>query len=194
MGTSLTALLIAVVGVAGTLGAALLTQNRADRTKRMELQAAADQRREERDHAEQLRRAELDRQRASESLERRRACYITLNTAARQYVTAMTNHVHALRRGEDAAASLERLEECRAAYRDSYAEAQMIVPTAVARASGDAKDHLNEAYGMLRKYAADPSTYAAELAAMVPALHAEVWPYLGRMKVVMRTDLGIADD
>ncbi|MEU6168727.1 hypothetical protein [Streptomyces tanashiensis] len=194
MGTSLTALLIAVVGVAGTLGAALLTQNRADRTKRMELQAAAHQRREERDHAEQLRQAELERQRASESLERRRACYITLNTAARQYVTAMTNHVHALRRGEDAAASLEHLEERRAAYRDSYAEAQMIVPTAVARASSDAKDHLNEAYGMLRKYAADPSTYAAELAAMGPALHEEVWPHLGRMKVAMRTDLGIADD
>ncbi|MFJ6578506.1 hypothetical protein ACIQMY_21365 [Streptomyces sp. NPDC091368] len=194
MGASLTALLIAVVGVAGTLGAALLTQNRADRTKRMELQAAADQRREDRDHAERLRQAELDRQRASESLERRRACYITLNTAARQFVTAMTNHIHALRRGEDATASLERLEDCRAAYRDSYAEAQMIVPTAVARASSDAKDRMNEAYGMLRKYTADPAAYAAELAALGPALHADVWPYLGRLKGAMRADLGIADD
>ncbi|XUM00440.1 hypothetical protein ACQ86F_26450 [Streptomyces venezuelae ATCC 10712] len=190
----MTALLIAVVGVAGTLGAALLTQNRADRTKRMELQAAADQRREDRDHAERLRQTELDRQRAGESLERRRACYITLNTAARQYVTSMTNHIHALRRGEDTTASLERLEDCRAAYRDSYAEAQMILPNAVARASSDAKDHLNGAYGMLRKYAADPAAHAAELAALGTALHAEVWPYLGRLKVAMRADLGIADD
>ncbi|WP_432085277.1 hypothetical protein [Streptomyces sp. bgisy095] len=54
MGANWSALLIAVVGVAGTLGAALLTQVRADRTKRMELRAAADQRREERDHAEEL--------------------------------------------------------------------------------------------------------------------------------------------
>ncbi|MER5205250.1 hypothetical protein [Streptomyces sp. NPDC002825] len=194
MGASLTALLIAVVGVAGTLGAALLTQNRADRTKRMELRAAAEERREERVHAEELRRAELERQRQSESLERRRACYIALNTAARQYVTAMTNHVHALRRGEDAATSLERLEECRAAYRDSHAEAQMIVPNAVARASSDAKDHLNEAYGELRKYAADPSRYAAELAAMGPELHEEVWRHVAAMKVAMRIDLGIDDD
>lgn len=46
MDASWTGLLITLVGVAGTLGAALLTQNRADRTKRMELQAAAEQRRE----------------------------------------------------------------------------------------------------------------------------------------------------
>ncbi|RAS28024.1 hypothetical protein BCL80_10874 [Streptomyces avidinii] len=35
MSASWAGLLIAVVGVMGTLGAALLTQNRADRTKRM---------------------------------------------------------------------------------------------------------------------------------------------------------------
>ncbi|MES4888887.1 hypothetical protein [Streptomyces sp. NPDC096012] len=47
-------LLIAVAAVVGMLGVALLTQNRADRTKRPELQAAAEQRREERQHAEAL--------------------------------------------------------------------------------------------------------------------------------------------
>ncbi|MEH0395422.1 hypothetical protein ACFY8Q_17285 [[Kitasatospora] papulosa] len=80
MSASWAGLLIAVVGVMGTLGAALLTQNRADRTKRMELQAAAEQRREERGHTEELLLAEQARQRQSESLERRRACCITLNT------------------------------------------------------------------------------------------------------------------
>ncbi|MEU9731103.1 hypothetical protein [Streptomyces sp. NPDC048002] len=121
---SWTGLLIAVVGVTGTLGAALLTQNRADRIKRMELQAAAEQRREERGHTEELLRAEQARQRQGESLERRRTCCITLNTASRQYLTAMTNYLHALRRGEVVAASLEGLEAGRPAYRDSYAESQ----------------------------------------------------------------------
>ncbi|WP_030688214.1 hypothetical protein [Streptomyces globisporus] len=193
MGGSLTALLIAVVGVAGTLGAALLTQNRADRTKRMELQAAAEQRREERAHAEEQLRAELERQARHESLERRRACYITLNTAARQYLTSMTNHLHALRRGEDAVASLENLEVARAAYRDSYAESQMIVPDPVSRVSSAAKTRLNGAYGKLKGYAEEPSTYAGELAAMEGELHQDVWPYLGAMKKAMRTDLGIGD-
>src|SRR5262249_49942998 len=80
MDASWTGLLIAMVGVAGTPGAALLTQNRADRTKRMELEAAAEQRREERGHAEELLSAEQARQWQRENLERRRTCYITLNT------------------------------------------------------------------------------------------------------------------
>ncbi|MFC8589344.1 hypothetical protein ACFUGD_32975 [Streptomyces sp. NPDC057217] len=193
MGASWSALLIAVVGVAGTLGAALLTQVRADRTKRMELRAAADQRREERDHAEELLRAERALQGQRESLERRRACYITLNTAARQYLTEMTNHLHALARGEDVAASLENLEAARVAYRESYAESQMIVPDVVSRPSSAAKTRLNAAYGKLRKYAADPAARAAELGTMEAELHQDVWPYVGAMKKAMRADLGVED-
>ncbi|KOG16245.1 MULTISPECIES: hypothetical protein [Streptomyces] len=193
MGASWTALLIAVVGVAGTLGAALLTQNRADRTKRMELQAAAEQRREERGHAEELLRVEHARQAQRESLERRRACYIALNTATRQYLTAMNNHLHALRRGADAAVSLEQLETGRLSYRDIYAEAQMIVPDSVSRASSAVKRRLNSAYSEIRVYETDPSAHAEELAAMEARLHQEVWPYLGAMKKSMRTDLGVDD-
>ncbi|MFC9397172.1 hypothetical protein ACFTWS_28995 [Streptomyces sp. NPDC057027] len=193
MDASWTALLIALVGVAGTLGAALLTQSRADRTKRMELQAAAEQRREERAHAAELLRVEQARQAQQESLERRRTCYITLNTAARQYVTSMTNHVHALLRGEDVVTSLEKLETARLTYRDSHSESQMIVPDAVARTAGEAKRRLNATYGKLRDYATDPSTYAEELAAMEARLHEEVWPYLRAMKRSMRTDLGVDD-
>ncbi|MGW5248284.1 hypothetical protein ACWEQN_31430 [Streptomyces sp. NPDC004129] len=190
---SWTGLLIAVVGVAGTLGAALLTQNRADRTKRMELQAAAEQRREERGHAEELLRAEQAKRGQRESLERRRTCYITLNTASRQYLTAMTNYLHALQRSEDVAASLQNLEACRLAYRDSYAVSRMIVPDAVLRASSTAKTQLNTAYGKLRKYGAAPSIYAEELAALEGDLHEDVWPYLGALKQSMRADLGVDD-
>ncbi|RST18622.1 hypothetical protein E2C00_29145 [Streptomyces sp. WAC05374] len=193
MGAGWVGLLVAIVGVAGTLGAALLTQNRADRTKRMELQAAAEQRREERDHARELLRAEQAEARLREGLERRRACYITLNTAARQYVTAMTNHVHAVRRGEDTAGSLTRLEECRLAFRDSYAEAQMVAPDTVLRACSTAKTRLNTAYGSLRDLCTAPSAHAEELAALEAGFHQEVWPYLGAMKRSMRADLGIDD-
>ncbi|MGW1890102.1 hypothetical protein ACWCP6_07495 [Streptomyces sp. NPDC002004] len=182
-----------MVGVAGTLGAALLTQNRADRTKRMELRAAAEQRREERGHAEELLRAEQARQWQRESLERRRTCYIALNTASRQYLTAMTNYLYALQRSEDVATSLKNLEAARLAYRDSYAESQMIVSNAVLRASSTAKTHLNAAYGKLRKYGTAPSTYAEELTALEGGLHAEVWPCLWALKQSMRADLGVDD-
>ncbi|QGV78537.1 hypothetical protein [Streptomyces ficellus] len=193
MGAGWVGLLIAVVGVAGTLGAALLTQNRADRTKRMELRAAAEQRREERDHALELLRVERADERQRESLERRRACYISLNTAARQYLTAMTSHLHALRRGEDSDASLENLEAARLSFRDCYAEAQMIAPDAVSRASGAAKSRLNAAYGTLREYGAAPADHAEELAGLEGEFHREVWPYVGEMKRAMRADLGVDD-
>jgi hypothetical protein len=156
---------IAVVGVAGTLGAAVLTQSRADRARRMESQ--------------------------SESLERRRTCYITLNTAARQYLTEMGNYFHALQHDEGVAASLENLEAARMTYRDSYAEAQMIVPNAVLRASRTAKKHLNHAYGDLKRYGAEPSRYAEELANLERQLHGEVWPSVGALRKSMRADLGV---
>ncbi|MFF0291372.1 hypothetical protein [Streptomyces sp. NPDC005262] len=186
-------LLIAIVGVAGTLGAALLTQNRADRTKRMELQAAAEQRRQERGHAEALLEAEQARQWQSESLERRRACYITLNTASRQYLTEMTNYVHALPGRQDVDAALNKLEVARLGFRDSYAESQMVFPDAVLRAASAAKTALNTVYGTLRKYGAEPSAYAEELEALEDAFHEQVWPYLGALKQSMRADLGIDD-
>ncbi|MFE7749963.1 hypothetical protein [Streptomyces sp. NPDC057428] len=193
MGSNWVGLLIAVVGVAGTLGAALLTQNRADRTKRMELQAAAEQRREERGHAEALLQAEQARQWQSENLERRRACYIALNTASRQYLTEMTNYLHALRGRQDVDAALNTLEVARLGFRDSYAESQMVFPDAVLRAAGAAKTALNTAYSTLRKYGATPSAYAEELAALEDAFRAQVWPYLGALKQSMRADLGIDD-
>ncbi|MFJ6486693.1 MULTISPECIES: hypothetical protein [unclassified Streptomyces] len=182
-----------MVGVVGTLGAALLTQNRADRTKRMELQAAAEQQREERGHAEELLRAEQARQWQSESLERRRACYVALNTASRQYLTAMTRYAHALRCGADVDTTRGNLETARLSYRDIYAESQMIVPGAVLQASNTAKSHMNAAYGKLKRYGAEPSAYLEELGSLEDELHQEVWIHLGSLKVAMRSDLGIDD-
>ncbi|MFF0169923.1 hypothetical protein [Streptomyces prasinus] len=186
-------LVVAVVGVVGTLGAALLTQNRADRTKRLELQAAAEQRQEERRHAETLLQTEQAQARRRENLEMRRRCYIGLNTASRQFLTAMTNYLHALRHGvdEDVDASLAQLETSRAAYRDSYSEAQMIVPRPVLDASGVAKTRLNTAYGKIKQLGPSLSGRVAELQALEDELHQKVWPYVGEQKGAMRADLGV---
>ncbi|WP_225829207.1 hypothetical protein [Streptomyces naphthomycinicus] len=186
-----TGLAIAVVGVVGTLGAALMTQNRADRTKRLELRAAAEQRQEERRHAEALLGAEQAQARQRESLELRRRCYIDLNTASRQYLTSMTNYLHALRQDTDVETSLAQLETSRSAYRDSYSEAQMIAPRAVLGVSSTAKTRLNAAYGKVRKLGPSLTGRAAELQALEDELHQEAWPYVGQQKAAMRADLGI---
>ncbi|WP_224297403.1 hypothetical protein [Streptomyces olivaceus] len=179
---------MAVVGVAGTLGASLLTQSRADRTKRMEVEAAAAQRREERDHAEALQEAERDRVRAEQSVLLRRTCYITLNTAARQYLTVQVDVLHALRNDTGIDDSLAQLEIRRTAMRESYAEAQLIAPRPVMDVAGAASRRLNAAYGELRRIA--PFRQAEELDAFEEGVDRS-WAHLSEMRQEMRSDLKV---
>nr|WP_329172533.1 hypothetical protein [Streptomyces decoyicus] len=80
---SATALWAAVVGVVGTLLSALLPQRAADRSRQRE-QERAEQSCERRSEVQEL-----------------RSCDVALNTAARQYLAALTDQLNALSRGED---------------------------------------------------------------------------------------------
>lgn len=193
MGAGWTALLVAVVGVVGTLGASLLTQSRADRTKRMEMEAAAEQRREERDHAKALFEADRARNRAEESIALRRACYITLNTAARQYLTAQVDFMHAWRNGTGIEAALEELEARRTTLRESYAEAQMIVPLQVMAGAGAASRRLNAGYGRLKQITASTPYNQEDLNTFEAGVE-QSWALLSEMRQQMRFDLGVDTD
>ncbi|MFR0357568.1 hypothetical protein [Streptomyces sediminimaris] len=192
MGDTWGAVAVAVVGVVGTLGGALLTQSRADRTKRLELEAMAQQRDAERRHTEQVRQAEHAEVRQREFLDLRRACYISLNTASRQYLTAQVNLQHALRVGAGVEACLEQLETRRTTHRDSYAEAQMVAPTPVLAAAGAVSRHLNHGYGRLRQLLAAPSADLEAVDAFDDQVNSS-WALLSEMRHTMRRDLGVDD-
>jgi type II secretory pathway pseudopilin PulG len=134
------ALLIAVIGVSGTLAATWLTQWSNDRTRGRELA-----------HAEQQRRAAHDEQAHLAMLTARRTAYVALNAAARQYLTALRNRAHAWESTTGSNRGADLLEEQRASYRNCYAEAQMIVPDAVLTAARAANAELNQIYGTLRR-------------------------------------------
>ncbi|MDQ0956089.1 type II secretory pathway pseudopilin PulG [Streptomyces phaeochromogenes] len=185
-------LTVAIVGVVGTLGAALLTQSRAERTKRLELEAAAQQQREDRQHADNARLAEQVLARQRELLDLRRACYISLNTASRQYLTAQINLLHAMRNGMEVDTSLEQMEARRLAHRDSYAEAQMIVPAPVLHAASAASRTLNRGYGILKQMLALPPE-AHALQDFEENDVATSWAGLSDMRAAMRGDLGVDD-
>jgi hypothetical protein len=193
VGEQWTALAVALVGVVGTLGAALLTQSRADRSKRTELQVLAEQQREERAHAARAREAERAETRQRELLALRRACYIALNTAARQYQTAQVNVLHALRGHAGLDDCLEQLETRRVAHRDSYAEAQMIVPDPVLTSASRANRSLNSGYGTLRQLAADPPPGTERLDAFEDRIEVS-WGLLSVLRQEMRQDLAVDDD
>ncbi|MBQ0827886.1 hypothetical protein [Streptomyces tagetis] len=188
------ALAVAVVGVIGTLGAALLTQSRADRLKRHELEATARQQREDRAHAEQVRQREARLAARRELTDLRRACYISLNTTARQYQTAQINLTHALRARDDAEtqACAEQLEARRLVLRDSYAEAQMIVPGAVLADARATNHQLNKTYGLLKSMTSGGRPSAGELDAL--EIETELsWALLSDLRAAMRRDLGVDD-
>lgn len=195
MGEKWIALVVAVVGVVGTLGAALLTQSRADRLKRLELKAAAEQQRVERRHALAVRVAERAEQRVRERIEMRRGCYITLNTAARHYLTAQVNLSYALRGQGDTPTCLQELEERRITFRAGYSEAQMIVPDAVLSEVGRASRWLNGGYGTLKRLmgaGGDPAAQS-ELASFGEYVDGG-WALLAVMRGAMRHDLAIEDE
>ncbi|MFE9975168.1 hypothetical protein ACFYRD_31600 [Streptomyces hirsutus] len=192
MGQTWGALAVAVVGVVGTLGAALLTQSRADRLKRHELEATARQQREDRAHAEQVRQQEARIAARRELTDLRRACYILLNTTARQYQTAQINLMHALRARDDAEtrACAEQLEERRLVLRDSYAEAQMIVPAAVLTDARAVNHQLNNTYGLLKRMVAGGHPDDSELDVLEVETEMS-WALLSDLRAAMRNDLGV---
>ncbi|MFJ4467874.1 hypothetical protein ACIP2X_10420 [Streptomyces sp. NPDC089424] len=191
-------LLVAIVGVLGTLCAALVTQVRADRVKRLEIDALRGQHAEDRAHDERMRALELAdarEQRAeahrAEARARLRACYVTFNTAARQYQTAQISLLHGLRAGAGVDEHVEALEEARTLFRASYAEAQMLLPGPVLDNASTASRKLNDGYGALkRSLAQTPRTpVSSECEQQVQS----AWVVLAELRRTMRRDLG-ADD
>ncbi|MFJ9929017.1 hypothetical protein ACIRU5_23660 [Streptomyces misionensis] len=165
---------VAVVGVVGTLLSALLTQRAAERSRRHEQERAERARARERQAAQRL------------------ACYVALNTAARQYLAALTDQLHALRGTEDSRAVRQRLTEARDVHRDVYAEAQMRLPDPVLALAGEVTHALGTLYGRLRRLddgvsrpGDSPDTAQAEIDAL--------WERLRELRRGMRADLGASE-
>ncbi|GAA2136562.1 hypothetical protein GCM10009760_16190 [Kitasatospora kazusensis] len=165
------ALGVAVVGVAGTLLSALLTQRAADRSGR---------RRQER--VEEV----SDRRRREQEL---RSCYVALNMAARQYLAALTDQLHALVREEDLQETWLRLTGARDQYREAYAEAQLRVPESVLDLAGRFSHDLGALYGMVRRLDGGPTRTGDSAVAVRENIDA-LWAALRRMRGEMRDQLG----
>ncbi|MEV6978094.1 hypothetical protein [Kitasatospora sp. NPDC093806] len=180
--SSLTALLVAVVGVAGTLASALLTQRRGDTVRR-----------DERELAERRRREERDEQRAALELAERRAGYTAFNIAARQYLSALNYYAHALRRDlpGGAAAELAAVDAVRNDYLQRYAEAQMAVPDQVLAEVSHTNRVLGALYGTLVRIGHGTPDPGEDLTTTATAVES-AWSHLATLRTTMRADLGIS--
>ncbi|MFC9295539.1 hypothetical protein ACFTWH_26055 [Streptomyces sp. NPDC057011] len=167
------AMVIAVAGVAGTLGGALLTQRGAERTKRREIELV-------RRHDE-----------VRENLALRRSCYVDLNREARQFATALNGHLHAMRERRAEDADRAALDAAKDAFRDRYSEAQMIAPDPVLASAGAVNHALTGVYGQVKRLergAPDPGESMDRAAEAQQA----IWAPLREMRAAMRADLGVS--
>ncbi|MET9964161.1 hypothetical protein ABZ128_34645 [Streptomyces sp. NPDC006326] len=167
--------LIAVAGVAGTLGGALLTQRGAERAKRREIELV-------RVHEE-----------TRESLSLRRTCYAELNRDARQFTTALNRHLHIMAERGVQPADSEVLDEAKTAHRDRYSEAQMIAPDAVLMCASAVNKALNEVYGQVKRLERGAPGPGETLEGAARAQY-KVWELLRGMRAAMRRDLGVSQE
>ncbi|MEV7526762.1 hypothetical protein [Streptomyces sp. NPDC091371] len=168
----ISSVIIAVAGVAGTLGGAVLTQRGSERVKRREIELV-------RGHEE-----------ARERLSLRRTCYVELNRDARQFTTALNKHLHVMRERTVEDADRVALDEARDAHRDRYSEAQMIAPEAVLTPASAANQALSRVYGQVKRLERGEPGPGETMEGAARAQY-EVWDFLRAMRLAMRQDLGV---
>lgn len=177
MSTSVVALVVAVVGVLGTLTSGLLAQRSAGKTKLVELQRAQHQSATEREEARQQAR-----------LEARRACYVLLNQAVRHHQAVLSKAIAGLPR-QDLHEHIEEINSALKAQRDTYAQAQMVASDDVMEAAKHALDRLNRLAALVRQHADGRRSESVHDDAQ--SLDAEAQDALDALLRRMRSDLGV---
>jgi hypothetical protein len=179
MSTQVLALVIAIVGVLGTLASALLTQAISLRAKRVEIEAQ---------HALHVEQRDEERQRAAFA-DRRAAC-LALNMEGRRFRQALKNCIY---EGEEMRG--EELEQARLAFTSRYGEAQMILSDIVLKFASIATGRLAEAYGKVKAAQQSGSAKArlSDRESIERFLDHEVASALRKLRQEMRRELGVID-
>jgi hypothetical protein len=188
MNANLTTVLVAVLGVIGTLSSPLLGQRIAARAKQQEFDLQHQERLEARADAQQR-----------ATFEERRAMYARLNTAARRYIQELRTFLRTVQDDVLTADGRGRLEEARQTYRDLYSDAQMILPDRVLKAAVLVNTGMGDAYGMIKRLEAARSQRetAADPGDTVERAHelcsVTLYDLIDNLRQLMREDLGVSD-
>jgi hypothetical protein len=188
MNADLTTVLVAILGVIGTLSSPLLGQRIAARAKQEEFDLQRQDRLETRDAAHQR-----------EAFEERRTMYAGLNTAARHYTQELRTYLRMVRDDDLTAEERDRLEKARQTYRDLYSDAQMILPDKVLKAAVPVNICLGDAYGMIKRLEVGKprAETSDEPADTVDRAHeccsVTLYDLIDNLRQLMRQDLGVSD-
>ncbi|MEJ8646225.1 hypothetical protein WKI68_43250 [Streptomyces sp. MS1.HAVA.3] len=181
MSSTVVPLVIAFLGIVGTLASGLMTQRLAEKAKSTEFEHSGRQRAEERQY--ETRRA------VTEGV---RTCYVMLNTASLDYHSELNNFWYALRAGRITDDLRSRLDDARREHRARYSEAQMRVPDEVLATADDVHRGLNRTYGVLKRL--DGGIPPRREGESLEQAHTQIvacWDQLGEMRRIMRRSIGV---
>ncbi|MFI8392207.1 hypothetical protein [Streptomyces sp. NPDC085540] len=184
MSSTVVPLVIAFLGIVGTLVSGLMTQRLAEKTKLKELDRTERQRAEERQY---------ESERVTE--ETVRACYVMLNTASLDYHSELNNFWYALKSGVVTDDLRSRLDDARREHRARFSEAQMRVPDEVLASADDVHRRLSRIYGVLKRLDGGfPPRREGESLEQAHTQIVELWDELSEMRRVMRQSIGVPPD
>ncbi len=184
MSSTVVPLLIAFLGIVGTLASGLMTQRLAEKVKSKELDRSERQRAEERQY---------ETKRAME--EAVRACYVMLNTASLDYHSELNNFWYALKAGLLTDDQRSRLDDARREHRARFSEAQMLVPDDVLTTAEDVYRRLSRIYGVLKRLDGGfPPRREGESLDQAHSQIVELWDELSEMRRMMRQSIGVPPD
>ncbi|QNP70540.1 hypothetical protein IAG44_14570 [Streptomyces roseirectus] len=185
MSPSTSALIVAVVGVAGTLLSGILAHRGTLRSTSMELEHARKEREEERAAAERR-----------ESAEARRASYVQLNKAIRELHLILWQHREALAAAASntadlAAQTADRADALRE-LREAYATAQLVVTDDVLGAASKVVHQLQRIHTHLERHENPSHRTPPSLETILEELQSAS-EGLYEVRQHMRRDLGITN-
>ncbi|WP_037605627.1 hypothetical protein [Streptacidiphilus rugosus] len=181
MDGNVVALIVAVVGVLGTLTSPVLSQRLSTHARREEQAAQRQDAREARDHA-----------RAETVQAEKKTAYITFNAAIRRYRVELMNYLHAVAERTPDETDRSELYEARRAYSAAVAEMQIMAADPVLSAMEEITTRLTSAFDAVKKIelgAPKPGWSFEETRAELVTL----WNYWGPLREAIRRDLGIAE-
>jgi hypothetical protein len=194
MNADITTIIVAILGVTGTLSAPMLAQQAASRAKRSEFNMQR-----------VIKETELRENRRLEAFKERRTAYANLNSAARQYLEELRANLRMLAAGVTGEGRSD-LAQARQRFRELYSDAQMIMPDRVLEYAIKVSQALGEAYGEVKRL--DALSTQTSLASAAPEIsfdrsrvieqtHAfcrtTVYDQIIELRNVMRHDLGVSE-
>ena len=181
MDSSTVALVIAVVGVLGTLAGTIVSQVLSARARRADFDMQRSQRREDYIH---------ERQKAD--LANKRSCYIAMMASSRRYRVELMNYLYMVKQKTINSDARNDLENARRAYLDSIAEVQIVATLKVLSTIDPVGSGLSKAYHAIKQLQSgepEPDGSFEEIDRFLK----ELWDQWRYMREAMRQDLGIED-